>query len=106
MTASTFSGLVGLNSGADGVCDYPIGLAARMLVDKCGPWAVLPHAIHEAAQRCTRLRCEVISGVPQVVEVQAGLSDGGNHACLRADRPHHPAAHRGRRASAQSTDPE
>ncbi len=64
--------------GVHRVGDAPVGFACRVLVDQRGPYAVVSHPLHEVAEagRSSRIARQVVTGVPQVVEVEFRYADG------------------------------
>lgn len=69
----------GLDVRVEGVCDYLVRLAGLMLVDDRGPLAVVTHPRHQVRQPGAAAGGQVVSGVPEIVKVQAFRAD-------RADR--------------------
>jgi hypothetical protein len=63
--------LLGLDVAVDRLRDRLVCAADLVLVDEGCPLAVVPHPGHEVPQARSAGRCEVVAGVPQVVEVQA-----------------------------------
>jgi hypothetical protein len=60
----------------ESIRDLPISPLRRVLIDQRGMHTVVPHPVHEIPQRCPTGRREQVAAVPQIVEVEAGRSDG------------------------------
>lgn len=61
-----------------------VGPACRVLVDDRGALAAMSHPGHQIPESCTAGRCECVSRMPEVMEVQSLSADGLN--CVRPAR--------------------
>ena len=68
-------GVLGLDMRVDGVRDRRVSAPGLVLVDHRGPFAVMPHPGHQVPEPGTALRRELISSVPEVVEMQPRHAD-------------------------------
>ena len=67
---------LGLDMGVDGVGDPLVSATRLVLVDHRGPLAVMPHPCHQVLETCSAVGGELVSGMAQVVEVQARQAEG------------------------------
>src|SRR5690348_10326699 len=68
------------DAGAERIGDLPVLLLSGVLVDQRGPSGAVTHAGHEVSEAGTGTRSERVSGVAQVVEVEAGQADLGHRS--------------------------
>ena len=61
--------------GVDGIGYGFVGAARLVLLDHRGPFGVVAHPSHQVAQARTAVGRELVSGVAQVMEVQARHAD-------------------------------
>ena len=69
------AGLLGLDVRVDGVCDRLVSALGLVLVDHRGSFAVVSHPGHQVPEPGAAVGRELVSRVPQVVEMQAGHAD-------------------------------
>ncbi len=64
-----------LDVRVDRIRDPLVSAASFMLVDQRGAFAVVPHPCHQVLKRRTAVRGELVTRVPQVVNMQARSPD-------------------------------
>ena len=62
---------LGLDVEADHIGDPVISTARLMLIDQRGTFAVVPHPRHQVLRSRTAVRRELVTGVPQIMNVTA-----------------------------------
>jgi hypothetical protein len=62
---------LGLDVRVDRIRDPPVSATRLMLVDQRGTLAIVPHPCHQIPQASTTVRRELVTRMPQVMDVQA-----------------------------------
>ena len=74
---------LGLDVEADRIRDPVISAARLMLIDQRGTFAVVPHPRHQVLKSRTAVRRELVTGVPQIMNVTAAQLGAVVGALLR-----------------------
>ena len=65
----------GLDVRVDPICDPLVSAARLVLVDQRGPFAVVPYSRHQVLKSRAAVRRELVTRMPQIVNMQASGSD-------------------------------
>src|SRR5215475_13315681 len=70
---------LGLDVEVDHIRDPLVSAARRMLVDQRGAFAVVPHPRHQVLEARAAVRRELVTRVPQIVNMRASRPDRLRH---------------------------